>query len=436
MTRETVLRYIDQHAAEMIDFLKKYVSIPSVNTGIEGEGKEKEVQEWLAETLRGYGLAVDTWAEDAKKVRPNVVATLKGKGGGQDLILNGHSDVVAVNEPEKWTADPWNPVIRDGKLFGRGASDMKGGNAAAIWAVKALKDCGADLKGDVFLQLVVGEESNEGKTIGTTAAIKRGYKAPFAIVVEPTNLEIHLASVSLFFFEIIVPGKAVHVCCRNQVVFPQPYGLACGAQVGVDAVKKALPFIELFYKLEAEWNQRWRDPILGAGGHPTFDKQGVGVFTVNPAIIEGGTYLASISGQVKITYSVWHPNSVPAETIWEEIRQAVSALASTDDWLKEHPPVINVPILQEWKGYAVSEDLPGVVSLKRAIKNTLRQEAVISGFKAVCDSTYLNNNGIPAVTFGPGNLDLGVHGDDEYIPISQLIDAAKVYASFILDWCG
>ena len=436
MEKDRIFSYIDGHTNEIIGFLQKYIGIPSVNNGQQNGGEEKEVQEWLADILGSFGLFIDKWAADADGIRPNVVCVLEGSGGGNNLILNGHSDVVPINEPEKWTTNPWEASLSDGRLYGRGASDMKGGNTAAIWALKALKDSGIKLKGDVYLELMVGEESCEGQTIGTASAVDRGYKAPFAIVLEPTNLEIHTASVGLFFFELIVPGKAVHVSSRNQVVFPQPYGLEAGHTVGVDALKKSLPFIDLFERLEIQWNQRWRDPVLGGGGHPVSDKQGVGVFTVNPALIEGGTYLGSLPGHVKLVYSVWYPTGAAPESIWEEIRACVDAIASTDDWLKINPPVLNIPVLQEWKGFRVPESEPGIPVLGNSIKGVLKRDAVISGFKAVCDATFINERNIPAVICGPGSLSYGVHGDNEYIPVKEVLEAAKIYASFIIDWCG
>ncbi len=424
--------YIERHTEELVHFLTQYLSIKSVNTGIAGEGQEGEVQDWLADRLAEYGFRVDKWAVDPEGRRPNVVATLPGAGGGRDLIFNGHSDVVP--EIEVWERDPWKPVLEDGKLFARGSSDMKGGNAAAIWALRAIKECGVTLKGDVHLQFVVGEESNEGGTIGTAAAVDRGYRAPFAVVVEPTNLEIHVKSSSLFFFEIEIHGKSVHNSSRNQVLFPQPYGVQCGSQVGVDALQKALPFIDLFYRMEREWNHRWQDPVLGAGGVGAVDRQGVGVFTMNPALIEGGNYLGAVPGRVKVTYGVWYPPQVSVEKLWDEIRDKVRALASTDDWLNTHPPRVNVPVLQEWKGFSTFVDEPGVTLLREVFREALDRDPVVSGFKAVCDATYLGEKDIPAVVCGPGAISYGVHGADEFLPVSELVEAAKLYASFMAKW--
>jgi len=253
--------------------------------------------------------------------------------------------------------------------------------------------------------------------------------------MEATDLEIHIESVGLFRFELIVPGKAVHICSRNQAIFPQRYGVECGHEVGVDALEKALPFIHLFYRLEKQWNQRWRDPILGAGGHPHSDKQGIGIFALNPSQIEGGTFLASLPGHVRLVYSVLYPGSVPVESIWNELRDAINALASTDDWLRQNPPTFNVPVFLEWKGFETSEDEPGVTVLKNSIKDAIGREAIVSGCKCLCDATYLNERGIPSVVLGPGRFAYGAHGNNEFIPVKDVIEAAKIYASFIIDWC-
>ena len=432
--RIEVVEYIEDNEGKIIDFLKDYVSFKSINTGKEGEGIEKEVQDWLADSLNSFGFKVDKWAEDKKNPRPNVVATYEGEGTGRDLILNGHSDVVP--EIQDWSRDPWDPEVIDGKVYGRGTSDMKGPNTAAIWALKALKDVGIGLDGNVFLQLVAGEESNEGDTIGTNSAVERGYRAPFAVVMEPTNLEIHVKSSSLFFFKIIIPGKSVHNSSRNQVIFPQPFGVKSGHDVGVDALQKTLPFINLFYRLERDWNQRWSDPVLGGGGYTSHDQQGTGVFTINPALIVGGGYLGAVPGEVEVTYGVWYPPDVDKQTLWDEIKTKVRSLASTDDWLKDHPPEVKVPVLQEWEGFETELDEPGIEVLQKSFNEVTEKNTPISGFKAVCDATYLGTNDIPAVVCGPGSIAYGVHGSDEFIPVRELVEAAKVYATFILNWCS
>ena len=437
--KEKVFDYIEEKKDDIVDFLCRYLEYKSVNPGIPGKGQELEVQKWISERFEEMGFdKVDYWAVDEEKKRPNVVGTIRGTGGGRSLILNGHSDVVPVPEAQlrRWTVDPWKPTVKDGRVFGRGASDMKGGNTAMIWAAKALIDNDVRLKGDLFVECVPGEESNEGGTIGTASTADRGYKAPFAIVVEPSNCEIQPITPGAFFFELTVYGKEAHTGERNLVIFPQRYGVPSGPQVGVDAISKMIPYLQFFQRLETQWNQRWRHEVLGGGGYPTPDTQGTGVFTINPSLIEGGTYIGSVPGYCKLTCLVWYPSWLKAEDVWSEIKRHVDAIASTDDWLKEHPPEFKAPVIQNWEPNEISRDHEGCKILSKAWKEATGREPVISGFKAVCDVTYFGKRNIPAVVFGPGDLSMGVHGPDEYIPIDQLIKAAKTYAAMAMEWCG
>ena len=437
--KEKVIRYLSDKEEEIANFLSKFITFKSVSPGIPGQGKELEAQKWLRDQFEKFGFnEVDFWASDPEKKRPNVVATIKGKNNGRSLILNGHCDVVPVTDQElkKWTVDPWQGVIKDGFVWGRGASDMKNGLTAMTWAAKALLDNGIPLKGNLYIESVVGEESQEGETIGAKATVDRGYKAPFAVVCEPTNCDIRVKSSGLFYFELVIQGKEAHTSARNLVIFPQRHGIPCGKEVGVDAIAKAIPFIEFFQRLETQLNQKWRDRILGGGGYPhPGDKQGIGIFTINPSFIEGGTYLGSIPGYCKITYCVWYPDWLTDEEVWQEFKEHVDALASTDDWLRENPPKFNVPVLQRWKPMkAVSVDHPGVKILSKSYGEISGKEVIISGVKAVTDATFLSQEGIPTVVFGPGGL--GVHGPDERASIDQIIQCAKVYAIMAMDWCG
>jgi len=435
-TKKMVFDYIDANRDKMVDFLKEIVSKPSINSGDGGD--LKPAQDLLAGKLNDFGFdKVDEFSIDPEGAHPNVCAINKGSGSGKSILFNGHMDVVPVTDPSLWCCDPFKPIVKDGKVFGRGTSDCKGGLTSAIWAMKAIKDCKIDVKGDVILQAVAGEESQMAEEIGTVPCIKRGYKADFAIVCEPTDMEMHIMSSALVFIELIIEGKPSHTSSRNQAIFPQPYGTPSGSEVGVDAFKKSLKFAQYFYDLEEQFNQRYRDPVLGAGGNPGHDKQGVGIFTINPSFIEVGEYLGTIPAHAKYTYCIWYPdNIVSKEEVFEEIRQAVKALASTDDWLRKNPPKLNMPVIQDWPGFSTPIDHPGVVSAKNSIMDAVGKPAIISGFKAVCDGTYLNKYGVSSVVFGPGSVSQSVHGNDEYITVDSLIAAAKVYASMIMDWCN
>ncbi len=438
--KKAILDYLEKNRKQIVEFLCEFIAKKSINPGTPGKGEELEAQNWIRDQFEAFGFdKVDYWFPDKERKRPNVVGVIQGRGKGRSLKLQGHCDVVPVPESElpQWTSDPWKGTVRDGRVYGRGASDTKGGNTAMFWAAKALIDCGIELEGNVYAESVVGEESQEGETIGAADTVKRGYKASFAIVSEPTNCELHVESPGVFLFELEILGKGTHTGARNQVIFPQRYGLDTGSSIGVDAISKMKMFLDLFERLELQWNQRWRSPVLGGGGYPRpNDKQGVGLFTINPSFIEGGTYLGSVPGYCKLTACVWYPSWVELDKVIAELQERVDALAQTDDWLREHPPQLRAPVMQSWGPTKISVDHEGVKTLAASFEEVTGKEAIHSGFRATCDATFLNENGIPALPFGPGDLGTGVHGPNEYVPIAEVIECAKVYAITALNWCN
>ena len=437
--KRNVIDYIEKNKNNIIDFLCEFISKKSINHGTAGTGNELEAQDWVREQLQSFGFSsVDYWFPDKNQKRPNVVGTIKGTGDGRSMILQGHVDVVPVPDIEldQWDSDPWKGEARDGCVFGRGSSDTKGGNTGMIWAAKALLDCGIELDGDLMVESVVGEESQEGETIGAAATVKRGHRASFAIISEPTNCEIHTESPGVFLFELTVIGKTSHTASRNQVIFPQRYGIDTGQSVGVDAVSKMRLFLELFERLEVQWNQRWRSPVLGSGGYPVpHDRQGIGIFNINPSFIEGGTYIGAVPGYCKLTCNVWYPSWIKIDDVIQELRERIHALSQTDDWMREHPPVFKAPVMQSWRPFKVDVTHDGIKNLAASFEEVADRTAIHSGFKAVCDATWMNEQGVPAVVFGPGGLEMSVHGPNEYVPIEELILCTKVYALTALQWC-
>ncbi|MBN2322120.1 MAG: ArgE/DapE family deacylase [Spirochaetes bacterium] len=437
--KKAVLEYIDSHKDDIVDFLCDFISQKSINLGTPGTGEEGDAQKWVADRFGGMGFSrVDRWLPDENQDRPNVVGVIEGRGNGKALILQGHCDVVPVldDERELWTYDPWKGTVKDGKLYGRGASDTKGGNTAMFWAAKSIIDCGIGLSGDLVVESVIGEESQEGETIGAAATVQRGYRAPFAIVSEPTNCEVHIESTGVFMFELTVPGKSTHFAARNQVLYPQRHGIDHGPSVGADAIAKATLFIDLFSRLEVQWNQRWQSPTLGGGGRPlAVDKEGVGLFNINISFINGGGYIASVPGACTLSGLVSYPSWVQAEDVICEMKKKILAVSGTDDWLLENPPVFRAPVVL-WKPYRLPGEHEGVRVVSKAYQEVTNKTAIISGFRGSCDATFLNDLGVPAVTFGPGSLGFGVHGPNEYVPVEEVIRCAKVYAVTALTWCG
>ena len=185
--RQKLLQKIDENREKSITFLQQMIAIPSVT------GDEAKIQKFLADYMANIGLDVDMWETDWDELkkhpgyrpvdrgyegRPNIVATLKGSGGGRSLLLNGHTDVIPVGGGEGWSDNPWSAKIKNGRIYGRGSADMKSGVASHIMAVECLKAAGLKPKGDVYINVVIDEEVSGHGTLDT---VIRGYKADAGI---------------------------------------------------------------------------------------------------------------------------------------------------------------------------------------------------------------------------------------------------------------
>jgi acetylornithine deacetylase len=426
--KQDVLAAVDGLKDELIKLTVDTVKIPSVNptySGIVREeviGGETRVNEYLKPVMETIGLKTDMWEEE--EGRANLVGVYKGTGRGKSLIFNGHVDVVPPGAKEEWTvAGAWSGKIADGKIWGRGTTDMKGGNAAAIIALKALLNAGYEPKGDVIIEDVVGEEMMNTDA-GTGAVIKRGYKADAAIVVEPSAPPYRLGLIpvgpGLFHMVCTIKGKATHECMRDELV--RAGGL--GAKVGVHSIDKALIIYEGLRKLEEEWGQTKSHPLFTRPGH----------FTIHPGVITGGPRGAFvISEESTIEYAILHAPQDSEEQVKKEVEDQIARFAQTDPWLKENPP--KVEWLFWWPPFDVPVDAPICKTIAAVYEAVMGEPIKYYGFAAVDDAAFLNRAGIPAVTFGPGNIFVA-HAPNECVEISELVDAAKLYAVSIVEWCG
>ena len=426
--KEKILKEVEELKGELIDLVSKTVQIPSINPTYPGEkyeevvGGETKVNEFLKPVLESIGLSTDLW--EVEKGRANLVGVLKGNGGGKSLIFNGHVDVVPPGPEADWTvAGPWSGKVFGGRIYGRGTCDMKGGDAAAIIALKALLKAGYKPKGDVILEFVVGEEMMNTDA-GTGATLKRGYKADAAIVVEPSGppyrLGIIPASPGVFYCVITVKGKAVHASMRDELI--RPGGL--GSKVGVSSIDKAFIIYEGLRKLEEEWGQTKSHPMFTRPGH----------FTLHPGVITGGPSGAFvISNESRIEYAIWTAPQDSPEAVKKEVEDQVARFANTDPWLRENPP--KVEWLLWWPPFDVPADAPICKAVANAYREALGEEPKYYGFAAVDDAAFLNLGGVPAITIGPGNL-MVAHAPNEFVEIDELVDAAKIYAMAIAEWCS
>lgn len=426
--KDKVLSQVDSMRDELVKLVSDTVQIRSVNPTYPGIDPSKElggetrVNEYMKPVMEKVGLKTDMW--EVEKGRANLVGTYKGTGGGRSLIFNGHVDVVPPGPDEQWTvAGPWSGKVVDGKLYGRGSIDMKAGNAACLKALEAVLKAGYKPKGDIFIEHVVGEEMMN-TSAGTGATIERGYKADAGIVVEPSGppyrLGIIPASPGVFYLKVTVKGKATHASMRDELVRAG----GRGAEIGVNSIDKVMVIYDALNKLEQEWGQTKSHPVFTRPGH----------FTLHPGVITGGPSGAFvISEESEIHYAVWHAPQESEDRVKKEVEAQINRFVQTDPWLRENPPKIEW--LLWWPPYDVPVDAPICRAVDTAYQQAMGEPAKYYGFAAVDDAAFLNRGGIPTITIGPGFLTVA-HAANEYLEIDELMDAAKIYALSILEWCG
>jgi acetylornithine deacetylase/succinyl-diaminopimelate desuccinylase family protein len=423
-----IVEELSRSKDDLVKVVSDIVKIPSINPTYPGISKnaviggETQVNEYLKSVMDSFGLATDLWEEE--KGRANLVGLHRGKEG-RSLIFNGHVDVVPPGPDYLWPdVSPWSGIVKDGRVYGRGSADMKGGLATSIFALKSLLEAGYKPKGDIILEAVSGEEMME-TDIGTGATLKRGYRADAAIVVEPSyppyHLGILLASPGALKMKVTVKGKASHTAMRSELVRAGGRGEA----VAVSAIDKALIIYDGLLKLEEEWGQ--------TKIHPSFTLPGR--FTICPITILGGlSGVTCIPEECSIQYVIWHRPGETPDQVKREIELQVEAFAQTDSWLRKNPPILEWADFW-WPPYVVQRNSPicKVAALAREV--VLNEPTQFEGFMAVNDASFLNAAGIPTITLGPGDLKQA-HAPNEFVDISDLMNAATAFALIIAEWCG
>lgn len=421
---------VDGLADELIDAVQRAVRIPSINPrypGIDFEdavGGEAAVSRMVGEVYRAAGCDLDIFAEEPG--RENCVGTLRGSGGGRSLLFNGHVDVVPPGRPESWSdGDPWSGRIADDQIWGRGSCDMKAGVLAQAFAALAIRRAGLELEGDLVLQAVVGEEMMEHE-LGTTACLRRGHRADAGVVAEasapPTALAVVPVTPGLLWFEVAIEGRTTHTCLRGGTI----HAGGPGSAAGVNAIDKAALILRGFRELEREWG------IVKS--HPLFPP---GHFSICPGVIVGspstGLVPFAIPDLARIDYIVWHHPEEDADDVRAEIAAHVRRVAGLDPWLREHPPVVTWR--HQWPQSSVPTSHPIVAATCAAHAAATGVPAIVAGFCAVHDGTYLNAGGVPTISYGPGDL-RAAHAADEHVPIADVLTATRTFAILAAQWCG
>ena len=415
--RQKVLEKIDERREASIGFLQKMIAIPSVT------GDEAKIQRFVADYLAGIGLNVDTWEtnwEELKKHpayrpvargyegRPNIVATLKGTGGGRSLLLNGHTDVIPVGGGEGWSDDPWSAKIKNGRVYGRGSADMKSGVASHIMAVECLLAAGVKPKGDILLDIVVDEEVSGHGTLDT---VIRGYKADAGISGETSGLAVQPACIGRIWFEIEIHGKPAGIQKRYE---------------GISGIELGNKIVKAVNDLEAK--------RVATVTHPLYPN----ALDTLPCMIgsfSAGNYPSAFPANCLLKGSMGTVPGEDHEGVKRSLVEQVARAAAEDPWMKLHPPKVRF-VGYDAEASEIPREHPIVTTVCKNYKEITGRDPEISGRQGAADTRFLNRYAnTPTVIFGPGSTAV-MHADDEYVSIDDYMTAIKVMALSICDWCS
>jgi acetylornithine deacetylase len=420
----------------LVALLRELIALRSL------DGQETPAQRRVAAWMADEGLGTDVWPIDLEELARHpdwcheverrealgVVGWVGEHGPGRDLLLNGHIDVVPVGDEAAWSASPWDPTVKDGRVYGRGAVDMKGGLCCALFVAKALRDAGITLRGRLSVASVVGEE--DGGT-GTLATLLRGHTADGAVVVEPTQLHVVPAQAGSLMFRLVVHGRSAHGCVREE---------------GVSAVEKFVPLFTTLRRLELERcgvAAEAESTEVTAGGaaavagdprSPLFAGYRL-PWPIEVGTVRAGDWASSVPDTLTAEgrYGVAVGEEVAAAR--RALEEAIARAAAADPWLAVHPPEV------EWWGGRFNPAVtdpghPIVTAVTNAVSDITGSAPPVEGVTYGADMRLLVNVGhIPTVLFGPGDVRVA-HMPDEYVPVADLEAAARALVLTAVRFCG
>jgi acetylornithine deacetylase len=375
---------------ELEQLLSDLVSINSINPDlVPGSPGEEEIAHYIADWLKIAGLEVEL--VESAPGRSNVLGIARGTGGGRSLLLNGHMDTVGV----AGMPDGHQPRIEGGRLYGRGAYDMKGGVAACMLAIAEVKKRG--LRGDVIFTGVIDEEY---ASVGTMDLARR-LRADAAIVAEFTELQLILAHRGFVWLEVETIGKAAH---------------GSRPDLGIDAIVKMGKVLTEMEKLDLKLRANPTHPLLGSG-------------SLHASLVQGGQELSSYPEKCLLsverrTLPGEMPESVEAEllAIVENLRRSDSSFDAVVRRGIDRSPL------------ETCEDADIVQALQAASVRVLDRPSQIAGVPFWTDAAVLSVAGIPSVLFGPAGS--GAHAVEEWVDLASVKTCAEIYLATAQNFCG
>lgn len=407
-------RAVDAHAEAAFAFLEALVRAPSI------VGREQGAMDVFAKEAAALGLSVTrlpfsnaplqdprAGVTPAKELltseRYQVLATTPGDGPLR-LLLNGHLDVVPASSIEFWTSPPFMPERRNGRLYGRGAGDMKSGFAVGMLALRALRDAAPDLFARQRLGFiaVVEEECTGNGTLASLA--EHGITAPEVVVLEPTGLGLMLGGVGVLWLDI-------------EIAAPSGHGYAATPHAG--PIELALSLVERVRQWSAELRRSVPEPSMPNEENP---------YNVNLGKLETGDWGSTRPSHARLTVRVGYPRAWTPERAEAELRQVIAKGAS--DMGFAYQPRVTLSGFRA-KGYLLDKDASLVRDLAAAHQDAHGTQPFLYSLGSTTDARlYLNDFGIQAVCYGATGHDF--HGIDESVELQSIVDAARTLARFIL----
>ena len=356
-------------------------------------GDTREVAEAYARHLEEIGLEVEVIREYPNA--PSVVSRLRGSGGGPTLELNGHLDTVPVDHPA--------PYVQDGRIFGRGSADMKGGLAAMAEAARIILESGVRLKGDLLLVAHGLHEAPDGHGEDLTGLVRRGIKGDAVIITEIAADVLPVVGLGLSIFDVTVrrPGEPSHELLTPPGT-PHPIRGAVG----------------LVNQIEARHAELARNPLPYVGSESYF-----------LGMVHGGDFFNRWANTCRVVGT----RRYGPDTAFADVEAELRGMALRVEM--ETGCSVELALTRVRDGFRVAETEPIVVALREAYRAVAGRELPLVGSRMVGDAPiFIQEGGVPAVYHGPGGQ--GAHADLESVPLAELVRAAKVYVLTALDYAG
>jgi len=409
---------IDENFNDQIAFLQKMVQFRSLR------GEEEPLQQWMAAQFEKRGYKVDQFSladvnlMSHPKAAPmdtiplegsrQVVATLDSDGRGRSLILQGHIDVVPEGPSDLWADAPFEAVVRDGWMIGRGAQDMKAGVSAMIFALDAIKKAGFAPDGRIHLETVTEEESTGN---GALSTLMRGYTADACLIPEPTGHTLSRAQVGAIWFRLRVRGTPVHVAY---------------SETGTSAILSAMHLVRAFQDYTAELNAKAvSNKWFGNIKNP---------IKFNVGIIRGGDWASSTPAWCEVDCRLGLlPGSTPAEAM-KGIERCLTDAQKNDSFLSSNPAELI------WSGFQADPSIcePGSAAeaALAAVHERVFEKKLEDRMSTAVNDTryYAVDYGIPALCYGPYGI--GPHAFDERVDLDSVRKTTLSIALFVAQWCG